>query len=95
MHKFEGAFNGRLDYMKSMDILFNSLLQKYVSSSSLIIGHRIVHGGDKYFQPQLIDNDVLTTIDKYSQIAPLHNPFQLQCIQAIQKQCNDSNNLNS
>ena len=79
--KMNGSYSDRLDYIKCMDILFNYLLP-IDASSSLSIGHRIVHGGDKYYEPQLINDDVLSVIDKYSQIAPLHNPFQLQCIQA-------------
>ena len=39
-----------------------------------IIGHRVVHGGDVYDAPTLINNTVLKTIKELASLAPLHNP---------------------
>ena len=44
------------------------------------VGHRVVHGGDKYSNPVVIDDEVITDIDKYSSLAPLHNPSNLMAI---------------
>jgi acetate kinase len=49
-----------------------------------IIGHRVVHGGDKYRQPTLIDSEVIAEIDRLSVYAPLHNPANLIGIKAIE-----------
>jgi acetate kinase len=49
-----------------------------------IIGHRVVHGGEKYSQPTLINNQVLNTIEQLSKLAPLHNPANLIGIKAAQ-----------
>lgn len=38
------------------------------------VGHRVVHGGPKYFTPALVDADVLADIESFSLYAPLHNP---------------------
>lgn len=38
------------------------------------IGHRVVHGGDKYSDPVVINEPVLQDILSFSQLAPLHNP---------------------
>lgn len=46
------------------------------------VGHRVVHGGEKFIQPTLVDETVLTEIDKLSQLAPLHNPPNLEGIRA-------------
>lgn len=49
------------------------------------IGHRVVHGGEVYSQPTLITEEVLTELDKLSDIAPLHNPPNIMGIRACQK----------
>lgn len=41
------------------------------------IGHRVVHGGDKYASSVIIDEDVIAAIDRFSELAPLHNPPNL------------------
>ena len=47
------------------------------------VGHRVVHGGDKFSESALITEDVLSEIDKFSELAPLHNPASLLCIRAF------------
>ena len=49
------------------------------------IGHRVVHGGERFKDSALIDNHVLQGIQDCIQLAPLHNPVNLQGIQAAQK----------
>lgn len=46
-------------------------------------GHRVVHGGDKYFEPIIINDEVLADLEKLSSLAPLHNPPALKVV----KQC--------
>ncbi len=41
------------------------------------IGHRIVHGGEFFFNSVLVDDDVIAKIDECSDLAPLHNPAHL------------------
>lgn len=47
------------------------------------IGHRVVHGGDKYSESILINEDVLKTIEDLFDLAPLHNPANLMGIKAF------------
>ena len=49
------------------------------------VGHRVVHGGARYHQPQLIDDSVLNAIEQYIPAAPMHNPFSLAAIKAAQE----------
>lgn len=46
------------------------------------IGHRLVHGGEKYKSSVLIDDEVLNTCDKFKKLAKLHMPAMLACIEA-------------
>ncbi len=41
------------------------------------IGHRVVHGGEEFRKPTLIDNRVIDTIRRLIPLAPLHNPANL------------------
>jgi acetate kinase len=45
------------------------------------VGHRVVHGGEKYRHPVVIDEDVIKDIDEFSRLAPLHNPPNLMAIE--------------
>jgi len=47
------------------------------------IGHRVVHGGPEYDQPILIDKDVLSRLEQYAPLAPLHQPNNLAPIRAL------------
>ncbi len=41
------------------------------------VGHRVVHGGEKYAESVVIDDDVIKAIDENIELAPLHNPANL------------------
>lgn len=49
------------------------------------IGHRVVHGGEKFSDSVLITDEVIETIDKLSELAPLHNPANLVGIKAFKE----------
>ncbi|HNW39476.1 MAG TPA: acetate kinase [Candidatus Omnitrophota bacterium] len=49
------------------------------------VGHRVVHGGEDFNKPALVDASVIKGIKKCSAIAPLHNPANLSGILACQK----------
>lgn len=49
------------------------------------IGHRVVHGGEKFNRSVLIDDQVLEAIEACIPLAPLHNPANLLGIQACRK----------
>ena len=49
------------------------------------VGHRVVHGGDRFTSSVLIDDEVIATIEALCEIAPLHNPASLSGIRAARK----------
>jgi len=55
-----------------------------ISSMSEIaaVGHRIVQGGDNFSASALITEDMLTTVEALSDLAPLHNPANVMAIRA-------------
>lgn len=51
------------------------------------IGHRVVHGGEMFQLPMLIDTGVIKAITEMVPLAPLHNPANLVGIEAAQRLC--------
>ncbi len=47
------------------------------------VGHRVVHGGEKFNKSVLIDDDVIAKVKECYSIAPLHNPVNMAGIEAI------------
>ena len=49
------------------------------------VGHRVVHGGDRYSSAVLITAEVKRTIEELTELAPLHNPASLDGITAVEQ----------
>ncbi|HID51960.1 MAG TPA: acetate kinase [Anaerolineae bacterium] len=49
------------------------------------VGHRVVHGGEKFSQPTVIDAEVMDTIRELIPLAPLHNPANLSGIEVARE----------
>jgi acetate kinase len=58
-------------------------LQGTATGSLTAVGHRVVHGGPDHSQPVLIDEDVLTRLERYVSLAPLHQPNNLAPIRLL------------
>jgi acetate kinase len=65
-------------------ILVDKLKQLGFSQNIKVIGHRIVHGGPKYFKPSLIDNQVLEDMSNLLLLDPIHIPMELELIKSFQ-----------
>jgi len=76
------------DHVDAVLLAFKSLKQKgIIKNYSEIdaIGHRVVHGGENYSQPVIINARVIKTIYNLYDLAPLHNPPNLAGILACKK----------
>lgn len=49
------------------------------------VGHRVVHGGDTFHEPTLVDDEVIADIEACIPLAPLHNPANLMGIKVARK----------
>ncbi len=47
------------------------------------VGHRVVHGGQKFARPVLVTQDIVEELKALSPLAPLHQPFNLAAIDAV------------
>lgn len=48
------------------------------------VGHRLVHGGDKFKDSVLLTEEVIKECEQFNDLAPLHNPAMIKCIRAFQ-----------
>lgn len=71
-HMLETLWNGETSVLKS-------------PSEVDMIGHRVVHGGEEYRQSTIINAEVKEAIAKLSIFAPVHNPANLEGIEATEK----------
>ena len=79
------------DHAEALKFVMEQLLnEKYGIIKSLdeidSIGHRMVHGGEKFSSSVLIDDEVLKTVEECADLAPLHNPAGILGVKACQKE---------
>lgn len=55
------------------------------TSGIVAVGHRVVHGGNTFYQPTLLDDAVIGRLHELSELAPLHNPPALDGIEVARK----------
>ncbi|HTW16851.1 MAG TPA: acetate kinase [Nocardioides sp.] len=73
----DGGFDGALDSVLA------DLREAGIDEGDLAaVGHRVVHGGDRFSGPTVVDDAVLDAIDDLSRLAPLHNPPAVAGIRA-------------
>ena len=72
-------------HSSAIDFALKSILKSGVIGSLEeieAVGHRVVHGGERFKETQLITDEVLDAIEELIDLAPLHNPHNLAGIQA-------------
>ena len=74
------------NHTRAVEILLDKLVALgIVDSLNEIggVGHRLVHGGDKYKESVIITDEVVEDLRKFSVLAPLHNPANILGIEAV------------
>ncbi|XPM56302.2 MAG: acetate/propionate family kinase [Leptolyngbya sp. IPPAS B-1204] len=86
IHKAEIPLQSRGPVMAQMlDTLWSGATQVLASASEIdMVGHRVVHGGQYYRDSVRITPDVKTRIAELADLAPIHNPVNLEGIEAIE-----------
>ncbi|MHC4496498.1 MAG: acetate/propionate family kinase [Planctomycetota bacterium] len=82
------------DVAEAMELVLNTLVREdvgVVKSLSEIggVGHRVVHGGEEFTGSVVVDEAVIASIEKFADLAPLHNPPNLAGIGAVQHRLPD------
>ena len=71
------------DHEEALRLAFEQMAEAGVDLEScglLAVGHRVVHGGKKFYRPTLLDDSTIADLEKLSELAPLHNPPAVQGI---------------
>jgi acetate kinase len=70
--------------------MLESIVDAGVESDSInVVGHRVVHGGEAFVEPTVIDDEVLAELDAIADLAPLHNPVAVSTIRAARERLPD------
>ena len=78
----ESLLSGLIERVTDHAVAFGEMVADLKSSGldPVAVGHRVVHGGEKFSEPVLITSDVIAAIEDLVPLAPLHNPGNLSGI---------------
>jgi len=79
---------GHIDHKQGVEAILKNLTdpkEGCISNFNEIdaVGHRVVHGAEKFSKSVLIDNEVISKVKECYDLAPLHNPANITGIEAI------------
>ena len=75
--------DGRLGHGGAIEFLLSWGRGRLGGRRIAAAGHRVVHGGRKFTRPVLVDRGVLSALDAFVPLAPLHQPHNLGAIRAV------------
>ncbi|WP_432452252.1 MULTISPECIES: acetate kinase [unclassified Agarivorans] len=84
--KGDSKLGANAAHHEAIEFIVSNLLEKNpeILNDIVAVGHRVVHGGEKFTQSAIIDEAVLAGIEDCASLAPLHNPAALIGIRAAQ-----------
>ncbi|ALO65843.1 acetate kinase [Arthrobacter alpinus] len=71
------------DHGEAMSQVAAALTDELAHKPLDAVGHRVVHGGERFSEPVLITNEITRAIERLNPLAPLHNPANVLGIRAI------------
>lgn len=85
--EFDSAFDEKTEIVEIVDFIISEILPSKAGISAPIaaVGHRVVHGGEAFNKPIIVNEEVLAKLKEVSVLAPLHNPANIKAIEAAQK----------
>ncbi len=80
------SLSAALEYLIRWIVLEESGIPQVQGAADIhAVGHRVVHGGERFTESAIITDDVLQGIEDCIDLAPLHNPNNIKCIQAARQ----------
>lgn len=73
------------DRTAAVAVLMDWIQHQHTSAAFTAVGHRIVHGGPNYYQPQLLSTAMTTELEQLSEFDPEHLPQEIALLRAMQK----------
>ncbi|HET6625877.1 MAG TPA: acetate kinase, partial [Nocardioidaceae bacterium] len=91
-HRGPGGESHREQKIGSHDDALRAVLDAFASEGPSLddvdlaaIGHRVVHGGDRFADPVLVDDDLIEAVAELIPLAPLHNPANLEGMEVARR----------
>ena len=81
--KFEAKSGKTLDHTAMLEAVLDWLDSVAGEFDLVAAGHRVVHGGDEFSRPILIDPSVIARLEALIPLAPLHQPHNIEAIRAL------------
>jgi len=73
---------GICDHKATIQMMLHCLFEQFGKQCIVAVGHRVVHGGEKFIEPTLLNATNIAAIEGLSHLAPLHNPVNIIGIKA-------------
>lgn len=84
-HDLEGAVP---DHRRAFELVIGAFAEHgpdLAATPLAAVGHRIVHGGERFREPALIDDEVIEAVESLIPLAPLHNPGNLEGVRVARE----------
>lgn len=83
------------EHKDAIELVLGTLLDEKIGVISSMdeitaVGHRVVHGGEKYSESVIVDEEVISYLEECSKLAPLHNPCNITGIKECKKLMKDT-----
>ncbi|MCO4252230.1 acetate kinase [Pseudarthrobacter raffinosi] len=85
----DGEIEGPRDHAEALEQVDAAIHAELGDLELAAVGHRVVHGGERFAEPVLIDNEITRAIERLNPLAPLHNPANVLGIRAISRKWPD------
>lgn len=85
----DGEIEGPRDHAEALERVDAAIHAEVGGLDLSAVGHRVVHGGERFAEPVLIDNEITRAIERLNPLAPLHNPANVLGIRAISRKWPD------
>ena len=81
----DGEIEGPRDHAEALEQVDGAIHEALGDRRLDAVGHRVVHGGERFSEPVLVNNEITRAIERLNPLAPLHNPANVLGIRAIAK----------
>lgn len=85
----DGEVLGPKDHAEALELVDAAITAELGGVRLEAVGHRVVHGGERFGEPVLITSEITRAIERLNPLAPLHNPASVLGIRAIAKKWPD------
>jgi acetate kinase len=85
VHTVEAGFADHGAALDAVRTAFDEVGPDLTEAGLVAVGHRVVHGGRRFRDPTLVDDEVLAAIEDLAVLAPLHNPANAEGIRVARR----------